>query len=808
MLFRNTFRKIKKSFGRYLSLLVIILIGVGFYAGITISIPNIKDTQTKYYKDTNLMDLKIQSSLGLTDDDVSEISKIDGVEDVVGSYSKDVLVGENVVRIHSIEEDINKVELIKGRMPTNENECLADNSIYKLGDMIKITSDDTLLKYEKYKVVGVVISPIYTSNDYGNTDIGNGKVYSFVYVPKVNFESSIYTEIYLTIDKDDDDIPYADTYNSKVSSVNKKIKKLEDDRIKARIQELMLESSINLDSNSQTIDFNKASWYLMNRDDVVSSYKILESQYNQVITIANVIPIFFILIVALMTSNTMTRMIVEERGEMGTLSSLGFKNSSIIFSYLVYVLSSTVLGTIIGYFVGTIFLPRLVYNCFPVLFPEMEYKFHIEMFVGILIVSCLLMMIVTCYSCIRELRLKPAYLLRPVAPRSGKKVLWERVGFIWKRLSFSSKVTMRNISRYKKRVFMTIVGTMGCTFLIMIGFGIRDSINTIGDKQYSELFKYDNLIILNNNIKEIDSDLEDVFLEMVDNLVLLNQSSYEVVDKNNSLDIYLVVPEDNDQFYTYFDLHDVDDNNKNLKLSDEGVIVTPKIRDRFGVEVGDSITLEDQDKNKYKVKIAGITENYVSNYIYMSDELYERVFDKEVSYNVVVSENIEDEEEIAKELLESKRVLSINFSNDLLEDANQGVSGLNNIVILLVVISSMLAFTVLYNLTSINISERTREIATLKVLGFKDMEANEYIYRETIINVIVGIILGLLITPVLHGFVIDLLEVDNAMFLRQIRVESFVYSACLTFSFAIIMQVVTYYKLKKINMIESLKSVE
>ena len=365
---------------------------------------------------------------------------------------------------------------------------------------------------------------------------------------------------------------------------------------------------------------------------------------------------------------------------------------------------------------------------------------------------------------------------------------------------------MRNISRYKNRVLITLIGTSGCTFLIMLGFALRDSISMVGTKQYSDLIKYDNLIILNKEITKMTDELNLEFSNLISDELLLKQSSYKAISNKDNLDVYVVVPEDEELFSKYFILKE-EDNEKKLSL-DDGVIVTPKIAERFNVKIGEVLTIESSDKTKYKFKINGITENYVSNYIYMTKEKYKEIFREDVTYNVVVSKNIEDSDTIARELLDSGKILSINFSKDLLRTANEMVNGLNEVVVLLVLISCMLAFTVLYNLTSINISERTREIATLKVLGFRDLESNEYIYRETFITVIVGIILGLIITPPLHGIVMDFLEVDTLVFLKTIKIESYLYAAVLTFIFAIIMQWVTFIKMKKINMIESLKSVE
>ena len=803
MLLKNSLKKIKKSFGRYLSLVLIILLGVGFYTGIIVSVPNIRDVQTEYYNDKNAMDIKILSTLGFNDDDILAISKVNDIDVAVGTYSIDTLVNDEVVRVHALEEAINEVLLISGKLPTKNNECVADAAFYKVGDKIKIRDDSNNLSVLEYDVVGTIYSPLYTGNEYGSSDIGNGKLKSFIYVDKDNFNYEYYTEVFVSIDIDkDDDIPYADDYNDKVDDVIDNLEDIKIERLGIRTLEIVNSSYGMITKES----LSGHDWFIMDRDEAMASYSILGSQYTQVTTIANIIPIFFIIIVALMTSNTMARMVTEERGEMGTFLSLGFSNKKVISTYLMYVLSATLTGAVLGYFIGTITLPQLVYNCFPIYFPEIKYSFDLGLLLLSVFVSCVLMISVTIYYCVKELKNKPAYLLRPVAPKSGKKILLERCNFIWSRLSFSMKITMRNISRYKNRVLITLIGTSGCTFLIMLGFALRDSISMVGTKQYNDIFKYDNLIILNKEVLEMTDELSLEFSNLISDELLLSQSSYKAISDKDNLDVYVVVPDDEELFSEYFILKE-ENSEKRLSIND-GIIVTPKIAERFDVGIGETLTIESSDKTKYRFKINAITENYVSNYIYMTKEKYKEIFREDVTYNVVVSKNVEDSDMIARKLLDSGKILSINFSKDLLKSANEMVDGLNEVVVLLVVISCMLAFTVLYNLSSINISERTREIATLKVLGFRDLESNEYIYRETFITVIVGIILGLIITPPLHGIVMDFLEVDTLVFLKTIKIESYLYAAILTFIFAIIMQWVTFIKMKNINMIESLKSVE
>ncbi len=802
MLIKNSLKKVKKSFGRYLSLVLIIFIGVGFYTGIIESIPNIKNVQKEFYEDKNAMDIKIISTLGFTNDEINSLKKINNISTSIGSYSIDTLVNDKVVRVHAIEDKINKPLLKSGKMPTKNNECLADDNHYKVGDKINIRKDYSKdLSITEYTVVGTIYSPLYAGNEYGSSDIGNGKLHSFIFVSKDNFNFDYYTEAYVSI-SGVKDLLYENKYDKKVEEIIEDIKILGKEKINERTDEIVTNSYGTVIKES----LKNNTWHVLTRDETIASYVTLGTQYDQVTTIANIIPIFFIIIVALMTSNTMKRMITEERGEMGTLLSLGFSNKKVTSTYILYVLTATLTGAILGYFIGTLLLPQIVYNCFPIYFPDIKYHFSPNLLLLSTLVSCILMILVTVFACNKELKQMPAYLLRPEAPKNGKIILLERINFIWNKLSFSMKITVRNIARYKNRVLITLIGTAGCCFLIMLAFALRDSIRMVGTKQYNDIIKYDNMIILDKEEESYTSKLKNIFDGYIKNELLISQSSYTVINKEDNLDVYVVVPEDKKLFYEYYVLNDY--KTKEKVTFDDGVIITPKIAERFNVKVGETFTIEDSNKNKYKIKVGKIVENYVSNFIYLTPELYQDIFKKEVKYNAVVSKNIKENDVIATNLLNEEEILTISFSSDLLKTANEMVKGLDEVVIVLVIISCMLSITVLYNLTSINISERTREIATLKVLGFRDKESNDYIYRETLITVVFGIILGLLITPPLHNMVMSYLEVDTLVFLRTIKLESYIYASVLTLLFALIMQVVTYYKLKKIDLIEPLKSVE
>jgi len=788
MLFKNTLIKIKKSIGRYLSIFFIILLGVGFLSGLTATSPDILSVADKYYKDQNLMDFKIVNPMGLFDRDVEKLSSLDNVKAVIPSYSLDVIEQDKSIRIHAIENSVNKVKLIDGRMPENLEECVADDKFYDIGDHIIITEETgSLLKNKNYTVVGTIESVLYLSDDYGSTTVGDGKLTSFIFIPKENFTLNAYTEIYLLAQGtglvNSQGTGLVNSYSKKYASA---VKQLKDDII-----------AIKDDTST-----------VMDRNNVVG-YSDLKSNSDIVSSVSFVFPLFFILIVMLMTSNSMSRMIAEERNELGALTSLGYKDESIISTYLFYVLSASILGAVAGFFIGCRIFPPLIFSMFKYILPTLTYKYDMITFIIILAATILLMVSVTVISCYRELKQKPAFLLRPAILKKGEAILLEKITFIWKRLSFTWKITIRNLFRYKKRAFMTIVGIAGCTALLLAGFGLRDSMNGVAQKQYKEIFKYDDMIILRGEIQEInDVLLETLDKEKIVSPLLIKQSAVKCIADDNYSDVYMVVPKDRELFDDYFTLNNPKSGDL-LALNDSGVIISQKLSDNLKVGKGDLVIVRDSNNKEFQFKIEGIAENYISNYIYISENLYNDVIDEPLFYNTIVStHNSEDEKKSAESLINSGYVLNIIYTDDVIQKALDDNQSLNGIIILIVVVSSLLAFIVLYNLTTINISERKREIATLKVLGFNDRETNNYIYREVMILTIVSILIGLVLGIFLHSFIVDIVEGASIMFFRKIKWISFAISGLLTLAFSLIMQFITYIKLQKIDMNDALKSVE
>jgi putative ABC transport system permease protein len=459
--------------------------------------------------------------------------------------------------------------------------------------------------------------------------------------------------------------------------------------------------------------------------------------------------------------------------------------------------------------VGSSVIPEIIYATFnKFLLPPLIIQYDLLSLLFIIVVTVVLMIGVTVYFCHMELKQQPSVLLRPVSPKHGQKILLEKIGVIWRHLSFTWKVTMRNIFRYKQRVFMTMVGVAGCTALLLVGFGLRDSMSGVAQKQYGQIFNYKAMILLKDETTKINDDLNELLSkEKVQNPVLIKQTTFKTVSKQKKLDTYLLVPKDDKQFYQYYNLKSTL-TGKTITLKKDGVVITQRLAEILGMKVGDKIEIQDMDNHAYSMTVADVTENYMMNYIYINPKLYSRVFGENASYNMIVSDFGQDETTLAKHLLDSDLVANVIYTSDILQKAVDGNKSFNNVVILLVVVASMLVIIVLYNLTSINISERKREIATLKVLGFTDKESNQYIYREAFVLTMLSVGIGLLLGIPLHRMLIDTIEGDASVYFKVIHGISFVWVALIIFIVTVIMQIITYIKMRTIDMIESLKAVE
>lgn len=609
-------------------------------------------------------------------------------------------------------------------------------------------------------------------------------------------------------------------YNRTLKELNKAKKEIDDgyidlekgyDEYNANYN-LYLEEIANYDNEIneakeeiQTIE--KPIWYLLTREDLTGYTSFYESA-TKVDSIAAVFPIFFILIAFLMAFNTMNRMIEEERSEIGAFISLGIKKTTVTFSYLLYVFIACVIGLVIGLSVGYTLIPRILYTVYAASFTIPELSTYANPYACLIIVltTIILMNLVVFITLIKDFKLAPATILRPEAPKAGKKILLERIKSFWKHLSFSWKITLRNLFRYKKRIFMTVLGIAGCTALLLTGFGIKDSLSDLLDIQYGKITHYDATIVLNDEVNKDDvtNSLND---NDITNYINTNISSFTFKANNKNLDFTLITFMEDDNVSDYVTLKSTD--GSNLTLNDDGVIVTEKMAQLLDAKVGGNISIRNSDNELFIVKVSGICENYISNFMYMNSTYYKEIFndDNYNSYLVNLSETT-NKEKLSNNLLDTGYFGAIQYTEDNMKMFNDIIAGMNNIVYLIILFSSFLAITVLYNLTIININERKREIATLKVLGFRDREVSSYVYRETIIMTIVGIIVGIFLGFSLNAFILMIAETDEILFIKTIKPLSYVLSFIIIIVFSIIVQVITYSILKKVDMIDSLKSVE
>lgn len=846
---KDFYMEIRKSMGRFLSIFFIVAIGVAFFSGIRSSEPDMRLSGDAYFDEKNLMDLQIISTLGLTKDDVDAIRQVKGIKDVEAGYSTDVLCksgdSQKVVHIMSLLPTMNQVTVEEGRLPKDTNECVLDIDYYeangyKIGDEITFSSGtkDVItdsLKYDTYKIVGTVSSPTYVSFGRGNTTIGTGTINGFACVLEESFNMDAYSEIYATVEGAKKLTAFTKEYDNRVDEVEKRIEKIKTEREDARYEEvldeaetrmqLMMAQTYQVFMNGQdglkSLDdemsqIPKAKWYIYDREHLVE-YSGYGENADRMRAIGKVFPVLFFLMAALISLTTMTRMVEEQRTLIGTMKALGYSKASIAGKYIGYASLATILGCVLGALFGEKVFPYIIIKAYGIIYThvpniEVPYNLYYAGVASAAAVFCVLFATVT--SCYKELREQAAQLMRPPAPKQGKRVLLERIPFIWKRLSFTWKSTVRNLVRYKKRFFMTLFGIGGCMALLLFGFGLHDSIVNIGILQYEDLQLFDADLILNEEAtdtakQEITDSLKSD--GRIKHITQALQQQVTIKKDDTEKEVYLTVfepGEENDSLFVYQNRV----TKEQYKLTDGGVILTEKIADKLGVKPGDSFTVEKSGEEDVTVTVSAICENYMRHYMYMTSGLYEQLYGKAVSYNsifyTVNDGQIEVAEEIGEEALKKDGALSVSYTRDYESQIEDMLGSLNMVIVVLVISAGLLAFVVLYNLNNINITERKRELATLKVLGFYPKEVAEYVYRENILLTVLGSVVGCGLGKILHRFIIETVEVDSAMFGRNIDLSSYIFGFLITIGFSMFVNGVMYFKLKKIDMVESLKSVE
>ncbi|MDO4282267.1 MAG: FtsX-like permease family protein [Clostridia bacterium] len=591
-------------------------------------------------------------------------------------------------------------------------------------------------------------------------------------------------------------------------------RKLEEEKISA--QEKIDEAQKELDEAKEELaEIKMPEWYVLDREKT-ESYVSYFQDADRVGAIAQVFPIIFFVVAALVSLTSMTRMVEEQRSQIGTLKALGYSKMQIASKYLLYAGIASIVGSIIGVMIGFDLLPRIIFNVYAIMYnmPDLVTDFHIGYATIAVLLSVLCTCVATFIACIQALRQVPAILMRPKAPKAGKRVFIEKIPFIWNKFNFSQKVTARNILRYKKRFFMTVIGIGGCTALLVAGFGLKDSVTSMVPLQYEDVFHYNLQIVYKDKASQDDKqEFENELVEKygIEEFMEISQLAMKFEANDVSKDGMLIVPKDKDMISEYIHFRDRKSKEEYI-LDDESVIITEKIAKMLGVKKGDTVNIKNSDNEIVQVRVANITENYIIHYIYMSPTLYRNLYKEEPKYNNLIVKAKEESEEIQdsniKDILKNDIVSSANYTEGLSKVYVDAMSSLNSVVLVLIVSAGALAFIVLYNLSNVNISERIRELATIKVLGFYDGEVSRYVYRENVVLTIIGIIVGLGMGYFLNVYIITTCEVDIVMFARKLAWYSYVLAALITIVFTVIVNIVTHFSLKKIDMIESLKSVE
>lgn len=924
---KNTIREIARTKSRFLSILLICMLGVGFFSGVRATQNIMKTSADDYFDEHNLFDLRVMCTFGLTENDEKALSEIDGIDGAYAAKYTDLALHkgdeEYLTRVFSYTEEnnaaVNTINLFEGRMPEAEDECIISaNSLRRsipVGSKITLVdltdAEDFPLSRREYTVVGLYKTPMYISiTQRGSTTIGDGAIDAFMIVPESEFTADVFTEIYVKSEKLKSLPSYSDEYKSLRDELYDKIEAIADERCAARYDEVfgealsdieqgeldlaqakldgekeLSEAKKKLDDSQSALDeqrkqaeaalnpalpaaileqmkaqmnaqfeaaqkqidegreeYEKAlreyndkikdaereladgkreiadagypEWYIFDREDNIG-YAEYESNSERIGKIANIFPVFFLLVAGLVCLTTMSRMVEEQRTQIGTLKALGYSKGAIMRHYMVYAVSGAVVGGTAGAFGGCLLFPSVIVYAYSMMYDitKIHYLFEPLNIVSAILSMTAAIALTVFFSCSKALKETPASLMRPKAPKAGKRVLIERIPFIWNKLNFFAKVSGRNIFRYKRRMFMTVVGIAGCTALSLTGLGLKNSISDIIDIQYRDIYRYSGYIAYDNEEDADGSTVEKSLLEYNGDTALTRAviKQYDLSFGENTTRAYVTVIEKPEVFESFVSLRERK-SKQPLSLSD-GVLITEKAAKLLGAAVGDEITLSINESEKRTVQIAGITEQYSSHYLYLTSEDYEEIFGSAPEYNMVYFQNGIAEDEAAENafsefMLKNDSVLAVMMNGSSLNAMSDMLEIMDLVVIVLIVSAAALAFVVLYNLTNVNITERIREIATLKVLGFYDMEVANYIFRENIVLSLMGAAVGLLLGRALCMFVITTAEIDEVMFGRSIHAMSYVLAFVITVAFSLIVNAIMTKVLKKISMVESLKSVE
>lgn len=850
-------RRIRDSIGRFLAIILIIMLGVLLFVGIRSSGPDLYHAAQTYLNQQKTADLQLISTTGLTHKDVKLAQQVSGAQ-VEANRSLFTLTApkQRVVEIFAVPKKLNQPHLVSGRMPRNLREIVLDAEVqggrYQIGKTYQVATDADLKRHQ-FKIVGFVTSPLFADQTTrGSANIGDGSVHHFAYVQAANFKQKAYTSLALRFNSLADQNPYQDAYQdavkTKLTRVKKQFKGRADKRqaeleqaaaekVTAQFADAQKQAQVQAQAQLAASGLSPAVLAEQQASQAQATERKLQAaikkakqalpqtQYlyetradwpgfsgygdltERIAAIANVFPVIFFLIAILITFTTMTRMIEEDRTQIGTFKALGYTKAEIGQSYWVYALLAAGLGTILGVIIGSQTLPRIVAYMMAQQYSYPKAAFQYD-WSTILIAACLglfatLGAVVIAIN--RELRQRPALLMRPRSPKAGKRILLERIRPLWRRLSFNQKVSYRNLFRFKSRMWMTILGIVGGAGLILSGFGIRDSIDASGQRQFNQIMSYQAIVTLQDGpTKKAAAKLADqaqfkAKLPVYSEMVSLQKGGTKVSDVN------LYASDQPTRFTKYVHL-------SQSKLSAQGAILTQKVAKLLNVKAGSMLTLRDAHNRRYQVKVAAITQNYTGHFIYLTKAYLNSALSERYQPSTWLvktqPQSQAQEARLARQLLQTDQVVNTTFISTQKRAVAKQTQMLQIIVVIFILLSGLLTFIVLYNLTNINVSERIRELSTIKVLGFYNHEVTLYIVREYIALTVVGILAGLGFGNLLTLFVIHQAETDLVIFPLTISIAGYVTAILMTIAFMLIVTLVTHFHLRHVNMIDALKANE
>ena len=851
-LWKDALSSLNHSWGRFIGITLLMAVSAFTFIGLKMAGPDMKNTAQTYHQEVNLADLTVSSNYGLDKNDTQTIKNQAKKATLDFGYLQDATINNSKtsLRVLSESKNISTSQLISGNFPKKDNQIAISYLLrnkYHIGEWITL-NEHSNLKNSRFKIVGFIRPSEYTDkSNLGQTNVGTGQLSGVAIVKKSAFKAQSYSIARIRFNKTKELDPYSSTYQKFIDNKkerltnslaqNSKLKKTEVDnnfkdaqkQIRQAKEQIQLAENNGLNMSREKARLEKQqkklneqeqeikqlgsiSYYVNDRKND-SGYDTYQSNSEKIELITNIFPVFLFAVAALVSFSTMTRFIDEERQNIGVLRALGYSKLDTSLKFVIYSLTAALTGVFIGAIGGYWILPRIIFNAYTANLTLTNFQSGFSW--KYLFLTFLISILCTTGAAVIQLfivlRAKTSELLLPKPPKNGSRILLEKIKPFWQHLSFNYKVTLRNIFRYKVKMIMTILGIAGCTGLLMMGFGIRDSLAGIGQKQYSEIIKYDLIAIDKNSLSsEQSSRLNQKLSSSQVNKYLpvyFENVSKKIAGTNQDLSI--IVPEKSSQISKYISLRNRSSGQK-INLNSRGIVISEKLAKLLKLSIGDELSLVTTNGKKVKLPISNICEMYMGHYVLMNSNVYQKYFNKKVNSNAQLIElnNKKQTNSFANSLMKTGAVSAINLNTNNQQIIDSLIQSMNKVIFLLIGLAALLAVVVIFTLTTTNLEERMREIATLKVLGFYNNEASLYIYRETIILSIFGILIGFLIGNWLHGFIIDNLSPLNAMFRPGILFSNYLLSALIPLVITGIMAIFVNRKIKEVNMLEALKSVD